>query len=85
MSQNIYLVDVGLSEPTTIYELVPKKVAEVTGYPINGIIQMLHGFGARHLVVDAPDDRIIDELILNGFSVASGLPNSSIASEAKRE
>jgi hypothetical protein len=83
MSDNIYLVDIGLAEDTVVYELVPREVARLKGYNLQGVIETLKSFGARSLVVDTPDDRIADEMRVNGLAVASDLPVPLIVAEAK--
>lgn len=85
MSDNIYLVDIGINEDTIIYELVPKKLAQLKGYSLREIIERLKSYGARSLVVDSPNNyQVTDELKVNGFAVSSDLPTSLIVKEAKR-
>jgi hypothetical protein len=65
----IYVVNVGFQEPTIIYRLVPKKVAELNGASIAEIMGMLHSFDAHNLIVDSGSIQANEQFLMNGFNL----------------
>lgn len=65
----LYLVDIGYVEPTVIYELVPKKVAELKHATLSEVAHVLRAKGAVHLLVDNGYARVADEFLVHGFNI----------------
>lgn len=68
----VHILNIGFKEPTTIYELTPKKVGEFSGMTLNGTVEMLLKMNASNIIVDSGDfykDEINNALIANGFNL----------------
>jgi hypothetical protein len=68
----LHLLEVGYSEPTVIYELVPQKVAVLHGASMDEITSIIDGLKIKNVIVDEIYPKEIDMLKCDGRNVITG-------------
>ncbi len=68
----MYLLQLGIVEPTTIYELVPRKVVHLENQSLHDITVVMRSLRMRNVFVDSAHPKEIDILRTQGFNVIKG-------------
>lgn len=68
----LYLVDVGFSDPTIIYELVPKEIARLHRSTLAETEAFMRSRSIKNVVVDSGHPEVIDDFLMQGFNILKG-------------